>query len=360
MKCNTGKKGCSYIYLYKLEYSIDTNRCSIASSYGLLILLSGFKLDKYLISMHNARMSHAQRAQTSGDVCIVRAYAKINLTLDVLGRRVDGYHDLATVMQTVDLYDTICLTATGDNRVQLVCTKPELSNDNNLAARAAQLVLERLATRQGVLIELHKRIPMAAGLGGGSSDAAAVMLALQQWWKLQLSPSELLGMATALGSDVPFFLTGGLALCEGRGERVTALATYWPGSMRWLLLLKPAISVSTAAAFRNLPPSDYTDDTHSRAVSMALNAGQAPKLEDLHNSVERSVLEDYPEVAHARTDLLQAGASFVRLSGTGPTLFATFSELARAQRVKEQLLTSGYEVYLSRAIHPHAGDVCVY
>ena len=310
--------------------------------------------------MHNARMSHAQRAQTSSDVCFVRAYAKINLTLDVLGRRADGYHDLATVMQTVDLYDTICLTATEDNRVQLACTKPELSNDDNLAARAAHLVRQRLAIRQGVLIELHKRIPMAAGLGGGSSNAAAVILALHQWWRLHLSHSDLLDMATSLGSDVPFFLTGGLALCEGRGERVTALAPYWPWSMRWLLLLKPAISISTAAVFRNLPASDYSDDTHSRAVSRALNAGQTPQLEDLHNSFERSVLGRYPEVARAKGDLLQAGAPFVRLSGTGPTLFAPFSELAKAQRVQEQLQSQGYEVYLSRAIHPNGVDVNVY
>src|SRR2546427_11917599 len=118
----------------------------------------GAMLDKYLISMHNAPMSHAQRAKTSGDVCFVRAFAKINLTLDVLGQRADGYHDLATVMQTVDLYDTICLSATEDNQVRIVCTMPELSNDDNLAARAVRLVRQRLAIRQGVLIELHKRI----------------------------------------------------------------------------------------------------------------------------------------------------------------------------------------------------------
>ena len=317
-------------------------------------------LDKYRISMHNAPMSHAQRAQTSGDVCFVRAYAKINLTLDVLGYRADGYHDLATVMQTVDLYDTICLSATEDNRVQLVCTKPELSNDDNLAARAAHLVRQRLAIRQGVLIELHKRIPMAAGLGGGSSDAAAVLLALQQWWQLQISPSDLLDMASSLGSDVPFFLTGGLALCEGRGERVTALSSNWPRTMRWLLLLKPAISVSTAAVFRNLPASDYTDGIPSRAVCRALTAGQTPELEDLHNCLERSVLETYPEVAHSRADLLQAGVPFVRLSGTGPTLFAPFPDLSWAQKVQELLQTQGYEVYLSRAIHPTDGIVSVF
>jgi 4-diphosphocytidyl-2-C-methyl-D-erythritol kinase len=332
----------------------------MSSNYGLLLSIFSSKLDKYLISMHNARMSHAQRAQTSGDVCFVRAYAKINLTLDVLGQRTDGYHDLATVMQTVDLYDTICLSAIEDNQVQIVCTMPELNNDDNLAARAARLVRQRLAIRQGVLIELHKRIPIAAGLGGGSSDAAAVLLALQHWWRLSLSPSDLLDIASPLGSDVPFFLTGGLALCEGRGERVTALSSNWPRTMRWLLLLKPAIRVSTAAVFRNLPASDYTDGMHSRAVCTALTTGQTPELEHLHNCFERSVLETYPEVALSREDLLQAGASFVRLSGTGPTLFAPFPDLTWAQKVQKQLQTQGYEVYLLRAIHPKDGIVSVF
>src|SRR5947209_14888409 len=259
--------------------------------------------------MHNARMSHAQRAQTSSDVCFVRAYAKINLTLDVLGRRGDGYHDLVTVIQTIDLYDTICLTAIDNNRVQMISTIPALSNDDNLAARAAQLVRQHLALTQGVVIELHKCIPMTAGLGGGSSDAAAVLLALQQWWQLPLSSSDLLSLGASLGSDVPFFLSGGLALCEGRGERVTPLAPHWPSTMRWLLLLKPAISVSTAAVFRNLPAQDYTDGLHSRAVCAALLTGKVPESEDLHNCFERSVLETYPEVVHSRESLLNAGAS---------------------------------------------------
>src|SRR5438874_2514000 len=305
-------------------------------------------------------MSYAQQIHISSKVCFVQAYAKINLTLDVLGRRTDGYHELATVMQTIDLRDTICLTATDDNRVQVICTTPQLSNDENLAARAAHLLRQRLASSQGVKIELYKRIPIAAGLGGGSSDAAAVLLALQQWWQLQLSPADLLNIATSLGSDVPFFLTGGLALCEGRGERVTPLAHYWPLSMRWLLLLKPSISVSTAEVFRALPATDYTDGMHSKAVSAALNANSDPPLEHLHNGLERSVLERYPAVARAREDLLSAGAAVVRLSGSGPTLYAPFAELASALHAHHQMQAMGYEVYLSRATHPIPGDVCLF
>lgn len=303
------------------------------------------------------RMSHAQYAQNAG-LCFTRAYAKINLTLDVLGRRTDGYHELATVMQTVDLYDTICLMESPDERVYIHCDRPELSNAENLAARAAQMVCQHFNLKHGVVLELHKRIPMAAGLGGGSSDAAAVLLALQQWWHLSLSTSDLLEMASTLGSDVPFFLTGGLALCEGRGEQVTPLASRWPASMRWLLLVKPAIAVSTAAVFKALPADDYSDGSYSRALCSALEAGKEPDPEILHNSLERSVLERYTEVARAKSDLLTAGASLVRLSGSGPTLFAPFGELAVATNVQQEMLSQGYEVYLSRAISPTAGDIC--
>ncbi len=307
-----------------------------------------------------ARMSHAQHIRTASTACFVRAYAKINLTLDVLGRRDDGYHELATVMQNVDLYDTLCLTAIDDNRVEVICNIPELSTTGNLAARAAEAVRQGLAREQGVRIELQKRIPMAAGLGGGSSNAAAVLLALRQWWQLPLSSAELLAMATALGSDVPFFLTGGLALCEGRGEFVTPLPARWPTSMRWLLLLKPAISISTAAVFRSLPASDYTDGTHSRAICAALEARREVQPQNLHNGLERGVLEQYPEVAQAREALLQAGAPLVRLSGSGPTLYAPFADLARATQVQRQLHTQGYEVYLSRVTYPDDAGTCFY
>jgi 4-diphosphocytidyl-2-C-methyl-D-erythritol kinase len=319
------------------------------------------ELDKSFFSMHNARMSYAaQFTLSSGTTHFVRSYAKINLTLDVLERRTDGYHELATVMQTVDLYDTLCLTTTDDGAVRIICTRPELNGSDNLAARAAQAVRERLALSQGVVIELQKRIPMAAGLGGGSSNAAAVLLALQQEWQLPLSSADLLAIAAELGSDVPFFLSGGLALCEGRGERITPLAAHWPRNMRWLLLVKPAISVSTAAVFRSLPTSDYTDGTPSRAISAALQAKQAFHPEDLHNGLERGVLERYPEVAQARKELLKAGATYVQLSGSGPTLFAPFSELVSATQVQQSLHERGYETYLTRAIHPTVENVSFY
>ncbi|MGH2507325.1 MAG: 4-(cytidine 5'-diphospho)-2-C-methyl-D-erythritol kinase, partial [Ktedonobacteraceae bacterium] len=304
-----------------------------------------------------APMSHAQQAQNP-NVFFCKAYAKINLTLDVLGRRADGYHELATVIQAVDLYDTLCLTEIADAEVQLHCDQPELNRTDNLARQAALLIRQHVQSRRGVLIELHKRIPMAAGLGGGSSDAAAVLLALQQWWQLPLSTVDLLEIAATLGSDVPFFLNGGLAFCEGRGERVTPLAPHWPISMRWLLLLKPAIALSTAAVFGSLPASDYSDGTHSQAIRANLAEGRELPPLHLHNGLERGVLERYPQVATAKHDLLAAGATLVRLSGSGPTLFAPFGDLAQASETLHTMQAGGYEVYLTRAIYPTTEDRC--
>ncbi len=297
-------------------------------------------------------MNSIQQTRVTGDYCFVRAYAKINLTLDVLGRRTDGYHELATIMQTIDLYDTLCLSASNDAQVRLICSRPELENDENLVVRAAALVRQRLRVRQGITIELDKHIPMVAGLGGGSSDAAAVLVALQHWWQLPLSSADLVAMAAALGSDVPFFLSGGLALCEGRGERVTPLPPYWPAEMRWLLLLKPTISISTATVFRNLTPQAYTDGSHSRAVMEALKASRMPQLADLHNGLEQSVLAQYPEVALARDALLHVGAPFVRLSGSGPTLFSPFADFRQALQALHILQAQSYEVYLTRVVNP--------
>jgi 4-diphosphocytidyl-2-C-methyl-D-erythritol kinase len=293
---------------------------------------------------------------TIDNIYFVQSYAKINLTLDVLGKRSDGYHELATVMQTIDLYDTICLLTTDEGRVSITCNRSELSNDENLVVRAAQAIRNRLGLTQGVHIELHKRIPVAAGLGGGSGNAATILLALQRWWQLPLTANELWSIAAGLGSDVPFFLTGGLALCEGRGEQITPLAPHWPIAMRWLLLIKPAIAVSTATVFRNLSASDYSDGTWSKTVQTALQTKSTLRPADLHNSLERGVVEQYVEVAQARKATLDAGADYVCLSGSGPTLFTTFSALTDAVSVQQKLQAQGYEVYLTRPIHP-AGEV---
>lgn len=280
---------------------------------------------------------------------IVPAYAKINLTLEVLGRRTDGYHDLVSVMQTIALHDMIGLRPAPAGSYTLDCDDPALAGDDNLVLRAARLLAGTLdpPPTTGAAIELRKAIPAQAGLGGGSSDAACVLGMLYRMWDGHLSGEHLCELAAQLGSDVPFFLGGGTALVRGRGEHIAGLPD---GEPLWLVLLKPPVAVSTAAAFKALTPDDYGDGSASDAVAGALRAGQPLPLDRLANSFEPSVLRDYPAAARARDAFHAAGAPFVRLSGSGPTLYAPFRELLPATAVYQRLRAEGHEVWLTHTV----------
>ena len=176
---------------------------------------------------------------------VILCYAKINLTLEILGKRADGYHEVRTVMQTVGLADRLEVTAAAD--LSFTCSDPALATPDNLVYRAARLLQAEYAVRTGAALRLEKRIPVAAGLGGGSSDAAATIVALNRLWNLQLSLTEQRRLAAALGSDVPFFLTGGTALATGRGERITPLP---PLPQYWVVLVLLPRVLSTAAVYQ--------------------------------------------------------------------------------------------------------------
>lgn len=276
-----------------------------------------------------------------------RAYAKINLTLDVLGRRADGYHDLASVMQTVGLADTLAFGALSDGETAFFCDAPALNGADNLVCRAVQALREATGCRRGVRIDLQKQTPMQGGLGGGSSDAACVLRVLNAWWSLGLSQARLMRLAARLGSDVPFFVLGGTALVEGRGERVTPLPDL-PGS--WVVLLTPPVAVSTAVVFGALTPDTYTDGQATARLAQALREGGLPPLDEVVNALEARVCQDYPAVAESRAAFLRAGAQMVRMSGSGPTLFALFPSLREAQPVYQALLQEGRQVWLTHTI----------
>jgi 4-diphosphocytidyl-2-C-methyl-D-erythritol kinase len=276
-----------------------------------------------------------------------RAYAKINLTLDVLGRRADGYHELVSVMQTVGLADSLAFGALPDGETAFFCDVPALNGADNLVYRAVQVLREATGCRRGVRIELQKQTPMQGGLGGGSSDAACVLRTLNARWSLGLSQTRLTKLAARLGSDVPFFVLGGTALVEGRGERVTPLPDL-PGL--WLVLLKPPIAVSTPAVFRALTPDEYTDGQATARLAQTLRGGGMPPLDGLVNALEARVCQDYPAVAESRAAFLQAGARMIRMSGSGPTLFALFPSLREAQPVYQALLQEGRHVWLTYTI----------
>ena len=280
---------------------------------------------------------------------MVRAYAKLNLTLEVLGRRADGYHELASVMQTIALHDTLVLRVAPAGARTLVCDVPELAGDDNLALRAAHALARASAdpAALGVLLELRKEIPAQAGLGGGSSDGACALIALNAYWNLRFPPNELSSMAAALGSDVPFFVAGGTALVRGRGEQVTALPDVEP---LWLVVVKPPVSVPTPAAFRALTDADFSTGSATESTAQTIRASGHVPLTGLVNDFETSVMRDYPAVAAARRALLDAGAPVVRLSGSGPTLFAPFSALAPAANVYQRIHSEGHLCWLTHTV----------
>ena len=298
-------------------------------------------------------MSHPSAATFSRPV-FVPAYAKVNLTLAVLGKRADGYHRLSSVMQTISLHDTLRLAASDGNdpagAITCYCDLDGLPMAENLAYRAAAL-LQREAddmgrTGLGAHIEAQKTTPAQAGLGGGSSDAAATLNALNILWGVDVDTARLETLGAQLGSDVPFFLRGGTALIEGRGEVVTLLPDAEP---LWFVLVKPPIGVSTAAVFRSLEPTEYDDATASEALVAAIRAGEPLPFAQFANTLERSVLRMYPAVAAARDALLASGAPIVRMSGSGPTLYAPFRALAEASAVYRRFCDHQHE-------RRHAGD----
>ena len=281
------------------------------------------------------------------DCTFVPAFAKINLTLDVLGKRADGYHELASVMQTVALADTIALRRREDERIELVCDQPELQNEQNLALRAANLLRCTQSSAWGLTIELAKRIPTQAGLGGGSSDGAAVLVALNALWRLGYDEEALTRLAATVGSDVPFFIHGGTALIEGRGEVVTPLPD---GEPLWVVLAKPDVGLSTAAVFGVLRQEEWTSGEETAAVAAAIRAGEPLPFDRLSNALEPGVLRSSREVAEVRQRLLDAGAPVVRLSGSGPTLFAPFRTLREATEVMHGVSHEGVSLWLTRTI----------
>ena len=283
----------------------------------------------------------------SAPAVFIPAWAKFNLTLAVLGKREDGYHALVSVMQTISLSDTLRIQVTDDDRITCAVDAPSLRNDDNLAMRAARLLRNEGYLTDGAVIELRKEIPAQGGLGGGSSDAAAVLIALNRLCALGLSQTRLEELAARLGSDIPFFIHSGTALIEGRGELVTPLPDCEP---LWLLIAHPPVSISTAAVFQSVTPTDYDDTYDTDIVAEVIRGGSRLPLERLSNTLEPLVMRNWSEVAETREGLLRAGAPIVRMSGSGPTLFAPFRTLDEAIQVYEAARGQNIAVRLCRTV----------
>ena len=291
---------------------------------------------------------------------IVRAFAKLNLTFEVLGRRDDGYHEIRSVLQTIDLADELEFSPAAGLSVE--CDEPELSGDRNLVWQAATVLAEAHGVEPKAYIRLKKRIPVAMGLGGGSSDAAATLLALDRMWGLGSSAETLSTAAARLGSDVPFFLKGGTALAEGRGERISPLPPVPPTHVTMVF---PDLMVpnKTATMYSRLTRAHYSDGGVTRRMLEVLAGGLFVR-EYLGGSVFNAFQDvaewEYPVLAEMRRDVAARGGPELYLCGAGPALFALPGSDMDHQRVVDTLQGRGAGVYLVTTISAGSAEAPAY
>jgi len=269
----------------------------------------------------------------------IHSYAKINWTLDVLFKRDDGFHELRTIYQTVSLHDTLTITET-DGSIEILCEDSRVPCDEtNLAFKAASLLREAAGTSRGARIEIEKRIPVAAGLGGGSSNAAATILGLIKLWQVEIDEETLLRIAAGLGSDVPFFLMGGTALGVGRGEEVYQIEQ---AHCQHLLLVNPGFAVSTRDAYEKLSRLTRPEAPFNIPFTLLAAKGVSGLPLVARNDMEEAVLAAYPEIAEVKRRLLSLGARHALMSGSGATVFGVFDNSQTIEQAESEVRAGGY------------------
>jgi 4-diphosphocytidyl-2-C-methyl-D-erythritol kinase len=278
----------------------------------------------------------------------VKAPAKINLTLDVLYKRPDNYHEVEMVMTTVDLADRICLESREDGVIEIISTDNFVPNDHrNFAYQAARLVKDTYGIGQGVSITIEKEIPIAAGLAGGSSDAAATLKGLNELWNLELSIDELAELGAKIGSDVSFCVYGGTALATGRGEKIQELPA--PPNC-WVVLAKPKIGVSTAEVYGGLKVEGL-EHPNTKQMMHAIETEDYELLcKSLGNVLETVTFKLHPEVVMLKEQMKRFGADATLMSGSGPTVFGLVDSEARVSRIYNGLRGFCEEVYAVRIL----------
>jgi 4-diphosphocytidyl-2-C-methyl-D-erythritol kinase len=276
---------------------------------------------------------------------VLRASAKVNLALEVLGKRADGYHEIATVLQAVDLFDRIAV-ATADT-LSLHTDDPDLPTDEgNLVMRAARLLQKAAGSETGARIRLQKRIPVAAGLGGGSSDAAATLWGLSRLWKLRWPAARLQELAVELGMDVPFFLGAGRAVARGRGEQLAPL----PGGGGYaLVLVNPRVPLSTREVYGRVPTGWRAEPVGTDRVIEALRTRNVNRVAAaLTNNLESLVEPVLPVIGRMKAALLAAGALGAIMSGSGPTVFGMARSLDHARQIRSRVSRAGWACWAVR------------
>ena len=278
----------------------------------------------------------------------LKALAKINLGLDVIRRREDGYHEVKMIMQTIQLYDRIVMRKRRESKIQVKTNLFYLpENENNLVYKAAKLLIEEFKIQQGVQIDLQKFIPVAAGMAGGSSDAAAVLYGMNRMFHLGLSLEELMERGVKIGADVPYCLMRGTALAEGIGEQLTKLS---PVPQCKVLIAKPPISVSTKFVYENLK---LDENTVHPDINLLIQDIETKNLADMAahmgNVLESVTIPNYPVIAQIKEQMIKDGALNAMMSGSGPTVFGIFDDKEKAEvaykRMREGNLAK--QVYLT-------------
>lgn len=269
----------------------------------------------------------------------VKAYAKVNLGLDVTGKLPNGYHQVKMIMQTVGIYDELTLERASEG-ISLTTDSGELPTDgNNLICRAVRLMQEKYGIQEGVRVHLRKRIPIAAGMAGGSTDAAAAMKGMNRLFDLGVKQEELMREAVAIGADVPYCVMGGTALAEGIGEKLTPLP---PLPQMFLLVAKPDINVSTKYVYEHLDAAESLRHPDIDGMAAAIRAGEISGiLERMGNVLETVTIPAYPVVEVIKTRMRELGARNSLMSGSGPTVFGVFFKKEDAEKAYESIKEEG-------------------
>lgn len=277
----------------------------------------------------------------------VKALAKINLGLDVVRRREDGYHEVKMVMQTIHLFDRLEMKKTAGGITMTTNLSFLPTNENNLVYKAAKLLMDEFQIKDGIDVKLHKHIPVAAGMAGGSTDAAAVLYGMNRMFELGLSKEELMQRGVKIGADVPYCIMRGTALAEGIGEKLTALS---PMVKCPVLIAKPQISVSTKFVYENLKLDENTVHPDiDRLVEDIRQKDLAAITADMGNVLETVTIPNYPVIAEIKEHMMMHGAAGAMMSGSGPTVFGLFDDKDKSDAAYEAMQASGLakQVYLT-------------
>lgn len=286
----------------------------------------------------------------------LQAFAKINLGLDVLGKREDGYHEVRMIMQTIRMYDQLDMRKSVEPGIHLTTNKKYIPVDeNNLVWRAAKLMMDTCGIIEGVSIHLHKVIPVAAGMAGGSSDAAATLVGMNRLFHCGLSKEKLMELGVQIGADVPYCVLRGTALAEGIGEKLTVLS---PMPDCWILIGKPGISVSTKYVYTTLDLNTDTVHPDIDGMKKALEDGNLYGItERMGNVLQDVTIPAYPEVERIKEQMKTLGAVNAMMSGSGPTVFGIFDNEEKAQKACQKLRESGscQQVFLTVPFNNYGG-----